>query len=72
MKHGGGDARIAVKHLKVPVMVKPTDPALNATATAIKLWEMKVTVVSKRVSTLEENVQTIYVITIGQCTNIMA
>lgn len=47
LKHGGGNARLAVKHLKLPSMKMPDDPPSTANATVTKLWEMEVATFSK-------------------------
>jgi hypothetical protein len=67
----GGDICRAVEGLNLPTFEDPPDPPDNATKTQLRKWEKKVDEFVKRELQLEENIQTLYSLVWGQCTDIM-
>jgi hypothetical protein len=67
----GGDICRAVEGLSMPTLHDPPDPPENATRTQLRKWEKKVDEFVKRELQLEENIQTLYSLVWGQCTDIM-
>ena len=67
----GGDIRLVVENLELPVMAEPSDPPENTTRTQERIWEKQVDEFVKRSSYLTENVKTLYSLVWGQGTNIM-
>jgi hypothetical protein len=67
----GGDMRIAIETLEVPVFPIPDDPPANANMAVIELWKDSVKQLGKRLSYLDENTKTLYAIVSGQCTDIL-
>jgi len=67
----GGDARLAVETLKLPIMTIPVDPPENANRTETRIWEKTVDEHVKQSSKLRENMKTLYSLIWGQCTDIM-
>ena len=52
-------------------MAPPADPTVGATAMEQCIWEKKVDEFIKRESIYEQNVQNIYSVILGQCTDAM-
>ena len=48
----GGDIRLVVENLELPVMDKPSDPPENATRTQERIWEKQVDEFVKRSITI--------------------
>jgi hypothetical protein len=67
----GGDICQAVEGLSLPNLQEPPDPPDDATKTQLRMWEKKVDEFVKRQLQLEENIQTLYSLVWGQCTDIM-
>ena len=69
-KHGG-DVRLALTNLQIPQIPHPEDPPPNATASMRKIWENQCAAWSKREETYISNMQQIYSLIWGQCTETM-
>jgi hypothetical protein len=67
----GGDARLAVETLTLPMFATPTDPPEDASRTETRIWEKTVDEHVKQLSYLAENMKTLYSLVWGQCTEIM-
>jgi len=67
----GGDARLAVMHLKMPSLEKPKAPPKDADATDMKIWEEEVKEFVKTKIKLKENVKQLYSLVWGQCSEAM-
>jgi len=67
----GGDARLAVMHLKMPSLEKPKAPPKDADATDMKIWEEEVKEFVKTKIKLKENVKKLYSLVWGQCSEAM-
>jgi hypothetical protein len=67
----GGDICQAVEGLSMPTLQEPPDPPEDATRTQIRKWEKMVDEFVKRELQLEENIQALYSLVWGQCTDIM-
>jgi hypothetical protein len=67
----GADIRAALGHIDMPMTwSQPADPAIEATQTETKLWELQCVEFSKRLSKYEENLGSAYsLIWGGQCTD---
>ena len=59
----GGDARLAVETLKLPIMTMPVDPPENANRTETRIWEKTVDEHVKQSSKLRENMKTLCICT---------
>ena len=66
-KHGG-DVRLALTNLEPPNIPYPVEPAANASITERKIFENKCSVYCKREETYESNMQQIFALIWGQCT----
>ena len=67
----GGDIMRAVQKLKLPTLVKPDDPPADVNSTDKCIWEKKVDTYVMRDEQLLENVQKLYSLVWGQCTELM-
>ena len=67
----GGDARLAIENLEIPVFPEPDDPPAGASKTKERIWEKLVDEHVKRQIYMTENVKTIYSLVWGQCSDIM-
>ena len=67
----GGDLRLAVETLQVPVFDVPTDPPDTATRSEIRIWEKTIDEHVKKKTHLSENNKTLFSLVWGQCTDIM-
>jgi hypothetical protein len=67
----GSDARLAIENLSMPVLVLPADPADNKNKTLKRIWEKEVDEYVERKTYLADNVQTMYSLVWGQCTDVM-
>ena len=65
------DIRKAIKALEVPMIILPADPPANATAMEVRIWEKKVDTFIKCELMLEQNLETMYSVILGQCTDAM-
>lgn len=70
-KEGGGDLRLIVENLELPEIVPPLDPPAGASRTDERIWEKNADAYVKRLTTMEENVKTLYSLVWGQCSDIM-
>ena len=70
-KYFPGDMQTLVKNLKMPVLTMPTDPAATATETEKRVWEKKCDSFAKREEALEQNIQRLHALVMGQCTENM-
>ena len=70
-KYFPGDIQTLVKNLEMPVLVMPTDPVANATETEKRIWEKKCDSYAKREEALEQNIQRLHALVMGQCTDNM-
>jgi hypothetical protein len=55
----GGDTRLAVENLVMPVLDMPIDPPTEATKTKTRIWEKKVDKYVKQEMHLQENLKTL-------------
>ena len=53
----GGDIRLAVEDLKLPIINEPSDPPAGATRTQERIWEKQVDEYVKRSTHLNENIK---------------
>jgi len=68
----GGDIRLAVENLELPIINEPSDPPAGATRTKECIWEKQVDEYVKRSTYLtNENIKTLYSLVWGQCTDVM-
>ena len=66
-----GDMQSLVKNLEMPTLVMPVDPEDKATKSEIRVWEKKCDSYAKREEALEQNIQRLYALVKGQCTESM-
>ena len=66
-KHGG-DVRLALTNLEPPNIPLPVEPAATASFTERKIFENKCSVYCKREETYQSNIQQIFALIWGQCT----
>ena len=69
-KHGG-DIKCTVKLGKLPTIGTPSNLAANATKVKREIWCKQIEGYVKRTSILDENVQNLYSLVWGQCTEAM-
>ena len=62
-----GDIVSAIEHLRIPTLVRPADPPSNAGRTDIRIWEEEVKLFVRRQNILQSNVQSVYAVVWGQC-----
>ena len=67
----GGDARLAIENLTIPVAPEPEDPPADATKTRKLIWKKKVEEYVKRESYMQDNIKIIFSLVWGQCSDIM-
>ena len=67
----GSDARLAIENLSLPVLTIPKDPADDKSKTPTRIWEKEVDEYVKRKTYLADNMQTVYSLVWGQCTDVM-
>ena len=67
----GGDVRLAVETLTLPILTTPVDPPDGANRTETRIWEKTVDEHVRQRSHLAENIKTLYSLVWGQCTDIM-
>jgi hypothetical protein len=67
----GNDVRLAVQNLTPMVMDVPKDLANTATNAQKRIWEKKINEFVKRELYFEENMQTLYSLIWGQCSDVM-
>ena len=65
------DIRKAIEDLETPIIAEPTDPALPATMTQRRIWEKGVDEHMRRLSMLRQDLETMYSVILGQCTDAM-
>ena len=66
--HTPGDIVSAVERLAIPTIPRPADPVAGASRTDTRIWEEEVKQYVKRQDTLRSNVQSLYSLVWGQCT----
>jgi hypothetical protein len=67
----GSNARLAIKNRSLPALTIPKDPANDKSKTLTRIWEKEVDEYVKRKTYLANNMQTVYSLVWGQCTNVM-
>jgi hypothetical protein len=67
----GSDARLAIKNLSLPVLALPADPAGDTNNALNRIWEKEIDKYVKRKTCLADNMQLVYSLVWGQCTDIM-
>lgn len=67
----GGDIRLSVETLTIPIMTPPLDYEEGAGRTAIRIWEKSVDEHVRRMSQLTENIKTLYSLVWGQCSDVV-
>jgi hypothetical protein len=69
----GADVKMAIDQIdtRLPTIAQPLDPAVNATLAETKIWEKKLDQYVKRIDQRETNIQTLYSLVWGQCTDAM-
>jgi len=67
----GGDIRLAVLNLELPVLEQPEDLADGATATEKRIWEKEIDEYVKEKAKLKQNVKALYSLVWGQCSDAM-
>jgi hypothetical protein len=70
-KNEGGDARLAIQTLALPVIPKPADPPTAASETDKVIWGKDIDAYIKRREYLRQNVNAIYALAWGQCSDVM-
>jgi hypothetical protein len=65
-----GDMQALVKNQEMPTLTMPVDPPATATLTEKRIWEKKCDSYAKREEALEQNLQRLYALILGQCTGI--
>ncbi len=65
------DARLAIKKLFLPKLTPPKAPYKDKDRTLNRLWEKEVDEHVKRKTHLADNMQTVYSLAWGQCTDCM-
>ena len=63
-----GDIVSAIENLRIPSLTRPADPPTAASRTDIRIWEEEVKSFVKRQNILQSNVQSVYAVAWGQCT----
>jgi hypothetical protein len=66
----GSDTRLAIENLSLPVLTLPADPTED-NKTLNQIWEKEIDEYVKRKILLEDNMQTVYSLVWGQCTDVM-
>lgn len=67
----GGDIRLAVEKLSRPTIAPPADHREDAGKTEIRIWEKTVDEHVRRLSALESNIQILYSLVWGQCSDVV-
>jgi hypothetical protein len=67
----GNDARLAIQNLSPTILEVPKDLPDTATKAELRIWEKKIDEFVKRDLYFEENMQTLYSLVCGQCSDIM-
>jgi hypothetical protein len=67
----GCDAGVAIETLTLPKLALPTDPTDDKNKTLVRIWEKEVDEYVKRKTYLADNMQTVYSLVWGQCTDVM-
>ena len=67
----GSDLKIGIDTLVMPTIPMPTAPPANTDATLTQIWEKQVDLYVKKVDQLETNVQSLFSLVWGQCTDAM-
>jgi hypothetical protein len=66
----GSDARRAIENLSLPTLVPPADP-VDDNKSNVRIWEKEIDAFVIRKTMLTDNMQTVYSIVWGQCTDVM-
>ena len=66
-----GDMQFVIKNLEMPKFTMPVDPPVGASETEKRIWEKKCDSYAKREEALEQNMQRLYTLVMGQCTEYM-
>jgi hypothetical protein len=67
----GSDTRLAVENLTMPTLTLPVAPADEKDRTLNKVWDKEIDEYVKRKTQLADNMQTVYSLVWGQCTDVM-
>lgn len=67
----GGDIRLSVETLTIPIMTPTLDYEEGAGRTAIRIWEKSVDEHVRRMSQPTENIKTLYSLVWGQCNDVV-
>jgi Zinc knuckle len=67
----GGDIRLAVENLTVPIVTRPADYEDGATRTDIRIWEKQVDQYVHHVAGIEAHVKTLFSLVWGQCSDVV-
>jgi hypothetical protein len=69
----GADVKSAIEQIDVgmPVITQPPDPAVGATAAQVRIWEKQINKYVKHLDQRDTNIQTLYSLVWGQCTDAM-
>jgi hypothetical protein len=69
----GADVKTAIEQIDVglPVIVQPADPPVNASMAQTRIWEKQIDQYVKQLDQRDINIQTLYSLVWGQCTDAM-
>ena len=62
---------IITKQMQVSVLLKPTDPATNATAMDKEIWKQEISAYIKKKTAVDEHVCSLFLLVLGQCMDAM-
>jgi hypothetical protein len=67
----GNDIRLAIQNLSLTILEVPKDLPDSATKAELRIWEKKIDEFVRRDLHFEENMQTLYSLVWGQCSDVM-
>jgi hypothetical protein len=69
----GADVKAAIEQIDIglPMITQPPDPLAAATPTQLRIWEKQIDNYVKRLDQRDTNIQTLYSLVWGQCTDAM-
>jgi hypothetical protein len=67
----GSDARLAIKNLALPVLAVPAVPVNDKNKSLNRIWEKEIDEYVRRKMYLADNIQMVYFLVWGQCTDVM-
>jgi hypothetical protein len=67
----GTDIQRALQELSIPTIKKPSDPTEAASKTDMAIWSSEISTYVKRKAAMEEGLEKVFPLILGQCTDSM-